>query len=178
MVNMEKMMTSEIGISDNVFSKDDNKYIIEYSETCPYKYGEIDMPGTPVCGMVHEVHPSEKIYRLFRKKIEDELCPSTRDLDMYRMYINCFSPADQPMYHQDGRTGITFIYYVNDEKWNLSDQGETQFYIDGMISGIPPVPNRMIMFHASRWHCATSFRDRYRFTIAVKYQPKKPMRSS
>jgi len=32
-----------------------------------------------------------------------------------------------------------------------------------------PLPNRLMMFDARLLHRATSFRDRHRFTIAVKY---------
>ena len=83
------------------------------------------------------------------------------------MYVNCFAPSETPYFHTDGK-GITFLYYPNLE-WNLQDGGETQFYVDGNILGVPPLPNRLVMFDGEIVHRATSFRDRYRFTVAIKY---------
>ena len=64
--------------------------------------------------------------------------------------------------------GITFLYYPNWE-WELQEGGETQFYIDGNILGVPPVPNRLVVFDGMIQHRATSFRNKHRFTIAIKY---------
>ena len=41
--------------------------------------------------------------------------------------------------------------------------------IDDEIVGILPLPNRMVYFPAKIMHRATSFRDRHRFTLALKY---------
>ena len=84
------------------------------------------------------------------------------------MYVNCFSPNENPYFHTDGEDGITFLYYP-DQGWELDDGGETQFYIDGEIRGITPVSNRMVYFDANIMHRATTFRSRHRFTLAVKY---------
>ena len=78
-----------------------------------------------------------------------------------------FAPSETPYFHTDGE-GITFLYYPNLE-WNLQDGGETQFYVDGNILGVPPAPNRLVMFDGEIVHRASSFRDRYRFTVAIKY---------
>ena len=48
---------------------------------------------------------------------------------------------------------------------------ETQFYIDGEIRGVVPISNRMVYFDANILHRATTFRDRHRFTVAIKYMP-------
>ena len=53
----------------------------------------------------------------------------------------------------------------------MNELGETQFYMDDMIYGIPPIPNRMIMFNAHIKHRATSYRTQHRFTVAIKYRP-------
>jgi Rps23 Pro-64 3,4-dihydroxylase Tpa1-like proline 4-hydroxylase len=60
------------------------------------------------------------------------------------------------------------LYYVN-EHWDLDEGGETQFYVDNLIYGIPPIPNRMIIFDGSLMHRATSFKNYHRFSIALKY---------
>jgi len=105
-------------------------------------------------------------------QIAIKMMDETKDLvpknfNLYRMYINCFAPSECPYFHTDGE-GITFLYYPNLE-WNLQDGGETQFYVDGNILGVPPAPNRLVMFDGEIVHRATSFRDRHRFTVAIKY---------
>jgi hypothetical protein len=111
---------------------------------------------------------SSKIYSVFSKKIEKEF-PEMKDYKLYRMYVNCFSPNENPYFHIDGETGHTLLYYPQ-EDWKLDDGGETQFFIDESIHGVLPVPNRMVKFDACIKHKATSFRDRHRFTLAIKYQ--------
>ena len=83
------------------------------------------------------------------------------------MYVNCFAPGENPYFHIDG-SHVTFLFYANEE-WNIKMHGETQFFIDNEIYGVLPYPNRMIKFNANIMHRATSFRDRHRFTLAVKY---------
>ena len=169
------MTNKLLNVYDNVFTAEEHKNVINYCRDCSYTYGERDLPDTPPCGMVHEIPQEENIYKLMSSKIENDLYPDVKELSLFRMYINCFSPADEPYFHTDGPNGgLTFIYYANDEEWNINDGGETQFYIDSkgvrMLTGVPPIPNRMAMFGASQLHCATSFRNRYKFTLAIKYQ--------
>ena len=159
-----------LNIQDNIFSADEHKYIEDYCRNCSYYYGERDTPDTPPCGMVHNIQKDEPIYNLMSNKIENELCPDVKKLTLYRMYVNCFSPSDKPWFHTDGLSGQTFIYYANGEEWNVNDGGETQFYIDGILTGVPPIPNRMAIFPQNQLHCATSFRNRYKFTVAIKYE--------
>ena len=85
------------------------------------------------------------------------------------MYINCFAPSENPYFHIDGESGMTLLYYPNIE-WSINDGGETQFYIDENIYGITPIPNRMVIFDASIFHRATTFRNTHRFTVAIKYR--------
>ena len=86
------------------------------------------------------------------------------------MYINYFSPLENPFFHTDGSNGdITFLFYLND-KWEIDDGGETQFYFNHTIYGVPPLNNRLVYFDADIIHKATSFRNKSRFTIAIKYQ--------
>ena len=157
--------------ADNIFSAEEHKYIINYCRKCSYTYGERDTKETHPCGMVHEIPKEDHIYKLMSGKIENDLYPKARKLELFRIYINCFSPADKPYFHTDGPAGgLTFLYYANDEEWNINDGGETQFYIDGILTGVPPIPNRMAMFDPNQLHCATSFRNRYKFTVAIKYE--------
>ena len=111
---------------------------------------------------------NEIIYKLFASRILKAV-PDLKKLNLYRMYINCFAPSENPYFHTDGEDGYTFLYYPQKD-WKLDDGGETQFIIDNNLYGILPESNRMIMFHANIPHRATTFRDRYRFTVAIKYK--------
>ena len=140
--------------------------IISYCNSCSYTYGEVDNQNTPPTGMVHNIPESEKIYSLFESKLS--AVPFIKGMELYRMYVNCFAPSENPYFHTDGENGITFLYYPN-MNWDLQEGGETQFYINDDIYGITPVPNRIVIFSANIKHRATTFRNNHRFTVAVKY---------
>ena len=106
---------------------------------------------------------------MIEKRISESMGVDAKKYNLYRMYINCFAPREIAYFHTDGDEGdLTFLYYPNME-WKLDDGGETQIYETDMFTGVPPIPNRIVMFDASLLHRATSFRDRHRFTIAIKY---------
>ena len=159
--------TNNIQTSDNIFNKRDQNMIISYCNSCSNTYGEVDNQNTPPTGMVHNISESEKIYSLFESKLST--VPFIKGRELYRMYVNCFAPSENPYFHTDGEDGYTFLYYPQKD-WKLDDGGETQFIIDNNLYGILPEPNRMIMFEANIPHRATTFRDRYRFTVAIKYK--------
>ena len=158
---------SSIEIKDNFLEETDAKRVLEYCVQSSYTYGEVDTPQTPPTGMVHEIQRDEDIYKLFESKIKNYY-RYVRKLNLYRMYVNCFSPSENPYFHTDGDKGVTFLYYVNDE-WTLNEGGETQILIDDEIRGVLPLPNRIVGFNANLLHRATSFRNRHRFTLAVKF---------
>lgn len=162
------MSKSSLSISDNFLSEDEYKQVIDYCVNAKYTYGEVDTTETPPTGMVSEILPEEKIYDLFSSKIENKYEQLSKD-KIYRMYVNCFSPNENPYFHTDGETGVTALFYPTIE-WNLNEGGETQFLTDENIIGILPIPNRIVFFDANIPHKATSFRSNYRFTIAVKYR--------
>ena len=167
-------MDTNIGVTDNIFNAQDTKYITEYcTEGAEYRWGEHDEPQHPPTGLVHDIPEDEGMYDIFKNKIANDLYPEVKKLELYRMYVNCFAPREVPYWHTDGPSScITFLYYPKPtHKWDLNELGETQFHIDDMIYGIPPIPNRMIMFNAAIKHRATSFRTYHRFTVAVKYKP-------
>ncbi len=159
-------MMDRIKYDDDFLSPDDFMKVLDLCHTTQYSYGESDDYGLPPTGMISQIQAKEDVFVLF-KEVLKEKCPFVRDMSFYRMYINCFAPCENPYFHVDGE-GITFLYYVGDQ-WNLQDGGETQFYVDGNILGIAPIPNRLVMFSGMVQHRATSFRDRYRFTVAIKY---------
>ena len=159
--------TNNIHTADNFFNKRDQNTVISYCNSCSYTYGEVDNQNTPPTGMVHNISESEKIYSLFESKLS--AVPFIKGMELYRMYVNCFAPSENPYFHTDGEDGYTLLYYPQKD-WKLDDGGETQFIIDNNLYGILPEPNRMIMFEANIPHRATTFRDRYRFTVAIKYK--------
>tara|TARA_B100001250_G_scaffold348221_1_gene318828 strand:- start:274 stop:762 length:489 start_codon:yes stop_codon:yes gene_type:complete len=159
--------TNNIQTADNFFNKRDQNTVISYCNSCSYTYGEVDNQNTPPTGMVHNISESEKIYSLFESKLS--AVPFIKGMELYRMYVNCFAPSENPYFHTDGEDGYTLLYYPQKD-WKLDDGGETQFIIDNNLYGILPEPNRMIMFEANIPHRATTFRDRYRFTVAIKYK--------
>ena len=172
------MNKNVVNVYDNFLSKEDHKFVLNYCHFAHYHYGERDLPSTKPTGMVHNVYNinnqtypnetnSKKFFNLFDSKIKENFSSFIDPSSLYRMYINCFAPSENPYFHIDGE-GITFLYYPNDE-WDLNDGGETQFFVDGSFYGIPPIPNRILSFDAGLLHKATSFRNKYRFTVAVKY---------
>jgi len=160
-------MRNEVQTCDNFFSKQDHQTILDYCLDCDYSYGETDNNTHRPTGMVHNIAEQSEIYQLIQTKIEQSI-PAISQMKLYRMYVNCFAPSENPYFHTDGETGITLLYYPQTD-WNLDDGGETQFYIENNIYGITPVCNRMVMFDAAVKHRATTFRDRHRFTVAIKY---------
>ena len=63
--------------------------------------------------------------------------------------------------------------------WGVNDGGETQFLIDDLIQGVLPISNRLVGFDANILHRATPFRDKHRFTLAVKFSsPQIPLRKT
>jgi len=158
-----------VRVSDNYFTERQHRFIMRYCTECSFHYGEVDNNETPPTGLIHEIEPEQEIYPLIESRIEKSMGPDVNKYTLYRMYVNCFAPSENPYFHTDGPEGdLTFLYYPNFE-WKPDDGGETQIYIGDVIRGIPPIPNRMLMFDASLLHRATSFRDRHRFTIAIKY---------
>ena len=150
---------------DGFLAKEEFDFVVRYCNNAAYTYGEPDDFGLPPTGMVHEISKSDIIYKLFESKTQNLVS----DIQLYRMYINCFAPSENPYFHTDGDPGdITFLYYPT-TRWELNDGGETQFLVDNEIYGVTPVPNRMVYFDASIFHRATTFRNKYRFTVAIKY---------
>ena len=153
---------------DNFFNENESPTLLEYCCQSSYSYGEVDTRGAPPTGMVHNIREDTEIYKLVKSKILESY-REIRKLNLYRMYVNCFAPSENPYFHTDGDDGVTFLYYVND-RWELNDGGETQIIVNDEIKGILPLPNRIVGFDASLLHRATSFRFKHRFTLAAKFR--------
>ena len=154
-------------IRDNFLSIEENFNVLQYCQSASYTYGATDNVDTPITGFVHYIPKEEPVFNLLFDKVNP--LTSHSGFTFYTMYINCFSPAENPYFHIDNREGITLLYYPQFD-WNLDDGGETQLFIGGTIHGIIPIANRLLMFDSGILHRATSFRDRHRFTIAIKYE--------
>tara|TARA_A100001201_G_scaffold131483_1_gene117676 strand:- start:242 stop:802 length:561 start_codon:yes stop_codon:yes gene_type:complete len=183
-----------IDVIDNFLPSTEHAFIMQYCLDAPYFYGESDNSETPVTGMVHNVW-SSKLNEELHDDVKtvgsmDNKCIDTKHLfdtltttieeryerctknHLTRLYINCFSPNDNPYFHTDvgeNQDGITFLYYPNFE-YNIDNGGETQFEVNGALYGIQPFPNRLVCFPANILHRATSHRNYYRFTVAIKYE--------
>ncbi len=153
-------------VVDKFLEPKDAEYVYKYCLTSSYTYGETDTNTTPPTGMIHEIKKTERIYKLFRKQIQD-VFKNLQNITINRIYVNCFAPLEKPYFHTDGDKGITFLYYANSD-WQLDDGGETQIIVNNEIKGILPIPNRLVGFDAHLVHKATSFRNKHRFTIAIK----------
>ena len=181
----------DIRAIDNFLLGDHFNEVLTYCKSATYLYGETDEVETTgienfCVGMVHQLFSIDdfekesvalesrnKIIQLFRKECESQF-PELNGFELIRMYINCFAPSENPYFHIDSAVpeikSLTCLYYANDA-WSLDDGGETQFYKDNILYGIPPEPNRMVIFDGRIKHKATSFRNKHRFTVALKYVP-------
>ena len=169
-------MEKKLELIDNFFPACDYLKVTKYCFETDYYWGERDNEQSSPTGMIHEIYDCEDapvkesnqwIYDLFLENT-NHLCPN---LKLYRMYINLFAPGENPYFHTDSTDDedITFLYYVPSDDWDIDDGGETQFYHDGEMTGVLPIPNRMVYFDSTILHRATSFRDRWRWTVAIKY---------
>ena len=115
----------DLNYIDQFFSEQEHQIIHDYCLDAEYSYGERDDANLPVTGMVHNIPETEFVYKLIKKRLNDS-AQQVQGKKLYRMYVNCFIPGEQPYFHTDGDEGVTFIYYPN-MKWDKDDGGETQF---------------------------------------------------
>jgi len=160
-----------IKIIDNFLKVEYYEKMINFSKNSTYHYGETDTKDTPETGMVHnfKLNSDSFIVELFQKNLID-LYPEIKKFYLERMYINCFAPSENPYFHIDAELGITCLYYPT-KSWDYDDGGETQFILNDEIKGVLPIPNRIVIFDSNILHKATSFRNKHRFTVALKYKP-------
>lgn len=158
----------KINIFDSFLPDYQCKYIFDYCVSSSYNYGEVDFLNGPVTGMVHNIPFDHEVFETISHSISSNF-DVVSNLNLMRMYVNCFSPYENPYFHIDGDDGITFLYYPQ-PGWQINDGGETQFYVNGELFGVLPLENRLVKFDVNILHRATSFRDRHRFTVAIKYK--------
>lgn len=169
-------MEFDIEIKDNFLENYEHHQVLQECRNSTYVYGETDNQDTsdpvPPTGMTSHLEQGDICFDILKDKI-DIVFPELKLIDSNPVsYINCYSPREDSYFHTDTEenyTGYTLIYYPN-LKWDIHDDGETEFYVDGKIIGIPPIPNRIIKFKVPVLHRATPFVDRHRFSVAFKYQ--------
>ena len=163
-----------IRVYDNVIPKRDiEEYRILMLNNLPFFHGERDTPDTPPSGLVCDfgkihINPNiEKILNIFISKIyeKDE---KFKSMQLYRVYLNYFSPTETPYFHTDGDDTTTCLYYINQEL-DYNEGGETQFLINDEIKGVTSQPGKLVIFDGKLLHRATSFRSHPRLTLAVKF---------
>ena len=152
-------------VIDNLFDRsviiDTHKYVCKL----PYYYGETDNLNDLPTGMVCNLNQDDWLISLIGNKIQDYI----GRLTLYRSYVNIFAPSENPHYHKDGDSGLTVLYYPN-SVFNLDQGGETSFIINDSVTGVLPIPGRVVIFSANIVHRANSFRDVHRFSVALKYK--------
>lgn len=159
-------------IIDNFFSKDKHEFVLSKCRELPYFWGESEGESYPPTGMVSDVGENSSLYDLFVTTIKDSL-EQYRERIPTNFYVNLFSPKELSYYHVDAQknfTGTTLIYYPQ-MVYEKDDGGETIFYDEdkNIIMGVPPIPNRLVIFNSKILHKATSFHSRHRFTVVLKY---------
>jgi hypothetical protein len=155
-------------VYDNVLDEYEYKLILDMCINSHYKYGELDEQDKPPTGMTCELDQTSQLSKILIDRIS-ELKPDLKKMTIYRMYINCFAPSENPYFHIDGEYGKTVLYYPN-ISYDENEGGETQILgPDDLIYGVKPRPNRFLIFDSKLRHRAMSFRTRHRFTIAIKF---------
>jgi len=165
-----------ITVYDDILSPNEtSKYIGMIFGTCPFFYGEVDNESTPPTGMVcdftdmgEHIYPEIKtlLNTLLNKIYEKQ--PTLKDTQLYRIYINLFTPNENPYFHIDGEKTITCLYYLNPQL-SYDEGGETQFIVDEDIKVVRSKPGRLVVFDGEIQHRATSFRHYPRLTLAYKF---------
>ena len=155
-----------IHMLDNWLKPHEHENILLYCEQAMYTYGEKDDENVAPTGMSAEIRAGELIYRFLFEMTQ----PLVPDLCLVRMYVNLFAPNEVPYYHTDADQGMTFLYYPHKEMWTPNMLGQTEFYHKERSYAIAPEPNRLVYFDASILHRATAFRNKHRFTVALKYE--------
>lgn len=156
-----------INVYDDVFTVEENRYL--YNEIL-YKnkfcYGETDSYGLPPTGMILDIKDTS-FYDTFYKIVISKN-NSIETMGKARGYVNLFLPNENPYYHTDGNV-LTCLFYL-DLNFDMQSGGETMFRLDnGEVIAVESKPSRLVMFDGNILHRATSFRNKPRLTVALKF---------
>ena len=165
----------DITIYDDLFTKNEIEQIRDRVLcNCPFFYGESDDGYTPPVGFVCDFGKLQ-FNREFQQLLDDfadkiyEKDEKIKNMKLRRIYLNYFSPNDNPYFHTDGSDITTCMYYLNPEL-SLDEGGETQFLINDEIKGVRSKPGRLVIFDGKLLHRATSFLTQARLTLVFKFQ--------
>ena len=156
-----------LNIYDKVMSYEDNINI--YNNILAnrrFRYGETDTVFTPPTGMIDELSTDDELFKTLHAIVVYNHRPIA-DMKLKRAYINLFFSNENPYFHSDGNV-ITCLFYIT-PGYDNDMGGETQFLIDDKITGVQSNPSRLVMFDGKIRHRATSYRNKPRITIALKY---------
>ena len=168
-----------ITVHDNILTEEEiKKYKVTLIRNCHFKYGEDDGPSTQPVGIVCDFtehimsgytlpHDINCILNNLINKIYEQN-ESLKNMNLFRMYLNLFTPNENPLFHTDGDNTITCLYYLN-PSLDPNEGGETQFLIDEEIKGVISKPGRLAIFDGGLEHRATSFKTKPRLTMAFKF---------
>ena len=169
---------------DDVLFPLEHEKLLREMFSLQFSYGETDEANTPPSGMVSELNPDQHyIHKILSKPLQE--LDFLKNCYCQRSYVNLYAPNERTFFHHDF-TEYTALYYPG-PSWTINDEGETKFFFNTnpfsdviqegsedmpvMIS-IAPIPNRLTIFKGDVLHCATSFRDNHRFSVAFKFLRK------
>jgi hypothetical protein len=161
------MKEETIKILDGIIKKEDQTKIFREIEKLVYVRGERDRDEAfTATGEVSELPHDNTIFKILKNYVSKHTSLNFKDLK--RSYVNKFFPNENPFFHTDGSKGITLLYYPNLD-WNIDDGGDTQFIIKKEVRGIFPIPGRIVIFPAYLTHRGNAFRNKVRYTVALKF---------
>jgi Rps23 Pro-64 3,4-dihydroxylase Tpa1-like proline 4-hydroxylase len=170
----------DIEIVDNFLPEFEAEKVLDECRSANYLYGESDSQldcekKLPPTGMTSHLDYDDYISKVLNEKIQIKFPSLYCGKVNARYYINCYSPGEVSYFHTDCDStsewydsGYTLLYYPN-KNLDINEGGETQFYVDGKIIGIPSVYNRLVKFRVPILHRATPFKSHHRFSIALKF---------
>jgi len=179
--NLMSKSTGNIKTFDDWLSEEDHHKVLQYTKhdgqnrtLYGLSFDKYNADGfdknAPDSGMAHDIPENHPIYSMITNKVKQHT-----NLPICQMSINCIPTGVRPFWHPDvpahglppGEKAFTFLYYPHKE-WDVDEGGETHFVIDNIGYILPPLPNRMVMFDSRIIHRATPFRNRTRFSVAIK----------
>jgi len=165
---------------DNFLNPSEYDNVISELTNLSFVFGETDESNTPPSGVICNLDNKNIIHKTLFEKLSSLNVLDNCYCD--RSYVNLYSPNERTYFHHDF-TDYTVLYYPG-PSWNINDEGETKFFFttnpfDSIIQedsedmpimiSIAPVPNRLVIFNGDVLHSATSFRDKHRYSIALKF---------
>ena len=152
-------------IYDNVIDKNSCIGIYNYLLKQEFKV-ERDTESSPIAGLSHNLDNNSNLFS-FLQNIIFSIDSNFSNKKLQRAYANLFAPHEKTYWHKDGNVD-TFLFYINPE-YGINECGETQFMIDGKITGILPLTGRLVHFDGQLLHKANSYYNHHRLSIALKY---------